>query len=228
MNAPQGTTTTAPVAGTVDTCGQFREQTSCPPADCHWESYAPAPVFTREFCHPVGDIKKTTPADWEKCFNQPSGTCAAPCVLSNGIEMIPKTEDFCVIQFETKNVTAIFECMNADQAKCSGQCKWQKAPVVGTNDKFIVGSAVFESNFCHPIVTGDWDKNAPACYVHADAQSCQKDSCVWSTGKEFAPVAQGYCLPATLTSTIPDFEGCTKFNTTTTCPTQCKWHPVFD
>jgi len=142
--------------------------------------------------------------------------------------LISKTSDFCAPHYETKNVTHIQECVNADAAACVGECKWHKAPVVADNQQFMVGSDVFASNFCHPPVTAAWNMTAPACYVSQDAQSCELMNCVWSTGKEFKPTGSGYCLPEVLTATIPDFETCTRATTSTTCVTPCKWHDAFN
>ena len=154
----------------VDTCNTFRNKESCP-STCNWEEFVPVkvPAFTRDFCHPVGDVKTFPSSAWESCLNQPAGTCAAPCVLNNGIDLISKTSDFCAPHYETKNVTHIQECVNADAAACVGECKWYKAPVVADNQQFKVGSDVFASNFCHPPVTAAWNMTAPACYANQDA-----------------------------------------------------------
>jgi hypothetical protein len=171
MNALPGTATTAGSypPTTADTCFQFKTIAACP-STCQWEEYAPImkPLFTEEFCHPAsapsnGGVKQIPAADWEMCLNMPTGACAAPCVYNNGVDLIPDT-DFCAPTFMDKNVSLISECVNADQAKCSGQCTWRKAKVVASNDVFLPGSDVLTSNWCHPPTTADWEKYAPSCY----------------------------------------------------------------
>jgi hypothetical protein len=143
MNALPGTDTTAGTypPTTADTCFNFRTAAACP-ASCVWEEFAPVlkPLFTEEYCHPVsytttGGVKGILAADWTLCLNMPAGACSAPCVYNNGVDLIPDT-DYCAPFFMTKNVTEIQECLNADQAVCSGQCLWRKAKVVATNDVF--------------------------------------------------------------------------------------------
>ena len=93
----------------------------------------------------------------------PTGTCAAPCVYNNGVDLIPDT-DFCAPTFMDKNISLISECLNAEQTQCSGQCTWRKAKVVATNDVFLADSDTLTSNWCHPPTTADWEKYAPNCY----------------------------------------------------------------
>ena len=47
--------------------------------------------------------------------------------------------------------------------------------------------------------------------------------CVWSTGKEFLPKDKGVCVQPVLTAAYPDFAGCGKMDTSSTCATPCKW-----
>jgi hypothetical protein len=55
-------------------------------------------------------------------------------------------------------------------------------------------------------------------------QNCEQEQCVWSTGKEFLPTDKGFCAPAVLTATYPDFSACTKAEDSATCVGSCQWY----
>ena len=157
---------------------------------------------------------------WKSCLDQ-GPACAAPCVMSTGAELIPET-DFCAPSFMDDNTTLIEECINADQAKCSGQCKWRKGKVVGTNNELIKGADLFGANFCHPPTTDSWDQNIKGCITIANKDACAKAKCVWSTGKEFQG-EKDMCIPQRIPDTVAGWTECTKMNTETTCPSTCQW-----
>jgi hypothetical protein len=50
-----------------------------------------------------------------------------------GADLIPET-DFCAPIFMTLDVSKVKECINADQAKCTGECNWYKGKDVADND----------------------------------------------------------------------------------------------
>ena len=135
--------------------------------------------------------------------------------------MIPE-HDFCTPYFMDTNVTLIEECVNADQAKCSGQCKWRKGKVVGTNNELIKGADLFGANFCHPPTTDKWEENIVKCMPFANKDTCAKAKCIWSTGKEFQG-KEDMCIPHRIPDTVAGWTECTKDNTETTCPSTCQW-----
>ena len=187
--------------GSGDPCIMMMDSSSCSAtAECTWfDNTAPAdmkkPLFSEEFCHPVaasgGKIQNIPVTDWDACLNM--DTCAAPCVMSTGAEMIPET-DFCTPYFMDTNTTLIEECVNADQAKCSGQCKWRKGKDVAANNDLINGADLFGANFCHPPTTESWEKDLSKCITLANKDACAQAKCMWSTGKEFQG-EDDFCVP---------------------------------
>lgn len=53
---------------------------------------APKPTFTTEFCHPTktGPVYEPPATEWERCLNDPSGSCPYGCTLSYGKELFPE------------------------------------------------------------------------------------------------------------------------------------------
>jgi hypothetical protein len=48
-------------------------------------------------------------------------------------------------------------------------CQWRQGSVVAKNDKLdTANTALFESNFCHPFSTENWNKEGPSCLKNVD------------------------------------------------------------
>jgi hypothetical protein len=135
--------------------------------------------------------------------------------------MIPET-DFCAPYFMSTNTTYIEECINADQAKCSGQCKWRKGKVVAANNDLINGADLFGANFCHPPTTENWEKNLPKCITITNKDACAQAKCMWSTGKEFQG-ENDFCVPKRIPDNAAAFDKCTNEKMETTCLDTCQW-----
>jgi hypothetical protein len=125
--------------------------------------------------------------------------------------------------FMDSNVTLIDECVQADQAKCSGQCKWRKGKDVAANNDLIKGADLFGANFCHPPTTDNWDQQIGQCISAASKDACSQAKCQWSTGKEFI-TDKAFCVPRTIPDNAAAFSKCTNMKEETTCvdPT-CQW-----
>jgi hypothetical protein len=141
-----------------------------------------------DFCHPVKTDKDLTAANWEDCIGKDANECpAALCAFDNGVEMIPKNEDYCAPIYMTDDVKSIVRCTESKDAKsCMPEmfvaktdssvkpttapvCMWRKGAVVAKNDKLdTANKALFESNICHPFITENWDKEAPSCLKLVD------------------------------------------------------------
>ena len=135
--------------------------------------------------------------------------------------MIPET-DFCAPYFMSKNTTYIEECVNADQAKCSGECKWRKGKVVAANNDLINGADFFGANFCHPTMES-WKENLQKCITVTNKDACTQAKCMWSTGKEFQK-EDDFCHPRQIPDTAAAFDACTNMKYETTCPVaNCQW-----
>jgi len=160
-------------------------------------------LFTEEFCHPAPGMNYTNASNWYMCPTQASREdCPSYCAFTNGAEMIP-ANDFCAPQNITQNVTAIVSCARADQYSCGDywnynayQCRMYRGKEVANNTyQGYYGDKLFESNFCHPPTTYDWNEKAPRCLNYTDGQSCSMNQCVWSTGKGLMPQNASFCLP---------------------------------
>jgi len=91
------------------------------------------------------------------CLSASSETeCVAPCVYDNGADLIPENA-FCAPRNMTRDIYVINQCMSADKTTCVGDCKWRKGKEVANNTALISGADIFESNFCHPPTTDDWN-----------------------------------------------------------------------
>jgi hypothetical protein len=191
------------------------------------------PLFTEAFCHPV-EIKKgvTAAADLTMCIGKDAAACAAPCVFNNGADLIP-TESFCAPRDMTKDVALIERCTNADKAMCvEPDCRWRKGKTVAKN--IVLDTAnknLFESNFCHPPSTDNWDVEAPACLLMTTKVYCEETKkCVWSTGQQFAP-DHDFCSAKEISREAPSFKACAEKKDQAICtiqdplaPQGCKWN----
>jgi hypothetical protein len=134
------------------------------------------PLFTQAFCHPMKVAgSKLADGNWEGCLKNESPTdCGSntECVWNSGADLIPET-DFCSPYFMTKNVTLIQECVNADKAVCSGQCKWRKGKVVDANTELVANADLFGANFCHPPTTENWNEAIGNCISEYNQASCE-------------------------------------------------------
>ena len=125
-NVPAGVTPTQAndpcyMMVTEPSCSALPECTFSPPTK---------PLFTEDFCHPVETKKGVTAADLTMCIGKDQAACAAPCVFSNGADLIP-TESFCAPRDMTKDVALIERCTNADKATCvEPDCRWRKGKTV--------------------------------------------------------------------------------------------------
>jgi hypothetical protein len=144
------------------------------------------------------------------------------CKWNMGADLIPE-EDFCAPYFTSKNITLVEECVNADQAKCSGQCKWRKGKVLAANNELIQGADLFGANFCHPPTTKAWDQQINQCIALYNKDSCIQADCQWSTAKEFIE-EESFCVPQKIPDNAAAFDVCTKMRNETTCPpATCQW-----
>ena len=100
-------------------------------------------------------------------------TCpTATCAFTNGVELIPKNEDYCAPLYMTDDLATILECSNAkDFAGCmpmyankdtsvatasaAPTCMWRKGAVVANNTVNETPAPLFEVNFCHPFEMDD-------------------------------------------------------------------------
>jgi len=105
------------------------------------------------------DVKLISAAEWKSCLSTPKDNCSGNCILSNAAEMIPESEYCAPVNTPTgvNDYPQVVDCINSDQAKCSGQCQWRKGKVVASNNDFVANSDIFASNFCHPPTTNNWD-----------------------------------------------------------------------
>jgi hypothetical protein len=83
---------------------------------CIWEGGAPAPLpplFSQEFCHPTEEYNGNNADLWHKCIFMKSATeCPAPCVFTDGSEMIPPV-DFCAPREMSTDLAVIKQCAYA-------------------------------------------------------------------------------------------------------------------
>ena len=151
----------------------------------------PTSVFSAPFCHPPQQTATApwTAADWEQCINNDATTCAAPCIWSNGLDLIPEKPYFCAPKERTNDTQVILGCSNANITEClkADQCQPYPGKIVGANTQATTTQEMFVDNFCHPYGGPGIDVGAewPRCIANQDEQSCAQERCIWSTGKTF-------------------------------------------
>jgi hypothetical protein len=111
-------------------------------------------------------------------------------------------------------------------------CLWRKGIVRANNTATDTANrALFETNFCHPYKTNEFETAYDTCIGFNDEQSCEQNQCSWSTMQEFLPPAaqidtmpepRQYCLPADIPMNQDAFGACTQHNTTATCAAPCR------
>jgi hypothetical protein len=155
-----------------------------------------------------------------------AAACPAGCVWSNGAEMIPEKVAFCAPEFMTDDYALIKRCAYSDDNQCNNGCKMRRGKDVASNKDFnTANTALFESNFCHPPTTVQWDEKAPSCLKEMTQLSCEEKQCIWSTGKELTEQGKDACLPEKISVQATDYSVCSKFDTVAACaPPQCKWY----
>jgi hypothetical protein len=87
---------------------------------------------------------------------------------------------------------------------------WNQGKTVANNTYFDYGK-LFESNFCHPPTTEDWQVDAPVCLNRTDDQSCAAEGCVWSTGKSLINAQGGFCQLEYVSQNATDYMWCSQF-----------------
>jgi hypothetical protein len=175
-------------------------------SDCEWYDYAahsPKMLFQHPFCHPTNVDSSTTAADWEACITHDNTTCpesTGQCAYDLGLDLQPVNKEYCAPTMLTSNVSVIMECTSAqDEQSCmpggfnfsAGMppCMWRRG-IVRVNNTVVdtANRALFETNFCHPPSTKDFNYTYATCVGFNDEQSCEQNQCSWSTMVEFLPV----------------------------------------
>jgi hypothetical protein len=73
-----------------------------------FEKNRPKQLCAEEFCHPVKSYKPMTAANWEDCIGKKATECpTALCAFDNGVELIPKNEEYCAPMYMTTDVQQI-------------------------------------------------------------------------------------------------------------------------